>query len=148
MLHMIPFEAEHFLRIEEQEAMSYLRPDRTPDMLDVFAASPFGFTGINDAGGVVISAGIVPFLGDPPMVGEAWAVIAHDAQPFMLSIVKSMKRFLSACYLPRVQAVVRRDFDPGHRLVRMLGFELETPDGMRRFHRGEITCDLYAKIKG
>lgn len=150
-MFMVPFEEHHMTWIQEQEAMQYLAPFRTPDVLRAFACSPFAFTGLDDdTGRALICAGVVLVYPELPLednVGEAWAVIDADVKPQFRAIFNAMQRFLDDVPICRVQAVVRRSFLQAHRLVRMLGFVEEAPL-MRAYHPGGIDCSLYARVKG
>lgn len=57
--------------------------------------------------------------------GELWAYLSVDVKPYMLRITNAVRRFLTM-YAPHAWADVAIGYDPGHRLVRVLGFKAES----------------------
>jgi RimJ/RimL family protein N-acetyltransferase len=60
-------------------------------------------------------------------------------------IHKAVQRFLEATEFKRVEAFVDSDFEPGHRWIKMLGFEYE--GYMKNFSPLGRDCLLYSRIK-
>lgn len=75
----------------------------------------------------------------------AWALISAHAGKRFVKIYRAIKRFLELHPTRRVEATVDVDFEEGHRLMKMLGFEYE---GLVRAYMpdGRDMC-LYARVK-
>lgn len=112
-----------------------------PEYANILMTGP-AYTGIAN-GKVIICSGVVK-------VGlhryAAWALLSEDSKDYMLQITRAVKDFLKENDMPRVETHVLRDFDQGHRWAKMLGFENETPNGMRKYGDNGKTYDLYARI--
>lgn len=78
--------------------------------------------------------------------GEAFAFISADSGPHFLPIVRTMKRLIDGVDCDRIEATVIKSFKQGHRLVRLLGFELEA-DLMRKYGLTGLDYSLYARVK-
>lgn len=78
--------------------------------------------------------------------GEAFAFISSDSGKHFVSIVRTMKRLIDEVDCDRIEATVIRSFKQGHRLVRLLGFELEA-DLMRKYGLTGLDYSLYARVK-
>ena len=99
-------------------------------------------TYVSDAGRPIVCAGLVPVARGRY---EAWAVFEEDIGLFMPGIVREMKKWLASYRGCRVQASVQADFAEAHRLMRILGFDLEAPLMVDYFGRG-LHAALYAKV--
>lgn len=74
-------------------------------------------------------------------------LISHLIRPHqMVRLHRAASRGL-ALIPGRVEATVDGEFGPGHRWLRMLGFTLETPGGMRGYRPGGGTSYLYARVR-
>ncbi len=58
--------------------------------------------------------------------GVAWAYLKDCTGPHMLAITRAARAIIDESP-GRVEATVREDFAAGHRWMRLLGFEVETP---------------------
>jgi hypothetical protein len=58
-----------------------------------------------------------------------------------------VRRHLECDAPRRLEIAVRRDFAAGRRWALLLGFERETPAGMRGYGADGATYDLYARIR-
>jgi hypothetical protein len=76
-----------------------------------------------------------------------WAFLSKYAYQHMLPITRQIRMVLDSYPARRVETVVLRDFAPGHRWVKMLGFECETPDGMKGYFPNGDDAVLYARVK-
>lgn len=77
---------------------------------------------------------------------EAWAIIDKNCGKHFVSIVRVMKRTIDLYGYNRTEAVVQSDFEQGHRLVKLLGFDLEAPL-MRKYGVTGLDYSLYARVK-
>ena len=55
----------------------------------------------------------------------AWSMLSQDCGPYMLHIVRAIRKKLDRETFRRIEMYVRTDFGPGCRLARLLGFEIE-----------------------
>jgi len=78
-------------------------------------------------------------------VGEAWTLLSKNFYKYPKTSFRALKNGLNdiimSWKLRRVQAVVFKGFDSGCHLLRHLGFENETPNGMVSF--GPNGEDMY-----
>lgn len=117
-----PFRVEHLQRMDVQDAQRYLLPyvnwDGVKQLENEWAKTVF------DGERAVLCGGLAPVGGGRAVV---WAYFSESAGVRMTWLVRGIKAFLKAAPFRRIEAFVDADFWAGHRLVRLLGFELETP---------------------
>lgn len=80
------------------------------------------WTGIVD-GRVLVCAGTIEQW---PGRHQAWAYVARGTLPHMAWITDEVKKAVERVK-GRIEFTVRKDFAPGHRWARLLGFEVEAP---------------------
>lgn len=78
--------------------------------------------------------------------GEAWALIDVHSGKHFVPIVRAMKRILDIIDCDRIEATIQKDFKQAHRLVKLLGFELEA-ETMRKYGVTGLDYSLYARVK-
>lgn len=93
----------------------------------------------------VAAAGLIPFY--PGRRYVAWAIIGKNAGPHLRCITKEIRRFLEEFPAARIEMHVLSDFKEGHKWAKMLGFECETPNGMRKHSFYGKDEHMYARIK-
>lgn len=94
-------------------------------------------------GEVIFAAGVNEYWTNS---GVAWALFSKgNMVPYMLSIHRAVNKFLEESCLQRIEATVVKGFEPGHRWVEMLGFEVE--GYMRKYDPDGRDHLLYARIK-
>jgi len=81
-----------------------------------------------------------------PARALAWSLIAGDAGRHFHAIHRAARRYLRITPYARIEAHVDAGFGAGARWLRLLGFECETPQGMRAFSPEGRTCHLYAYL--
>lgn len=67
---------------------------------------------------------------------EVWGLLSEYAGPHMRWMTRAVAGWLQQAPYPRIEAVVSAGFAPGHRWVRLLGFEQEGPVRKRYMHDG------------
>lgn len=77
----------------------------------------------------------------------AWAILASDAGRELLPLTRSIARYLDDCPYPRIEATIDTGFAQGHRWAKVLRFELETPEPMRKFYPNGNDAYLYARVR-
>lgn len=134
---------EDFGRLDEQKSMAYLgayllEKEKRELVNGLHSYSAFS----NDR---VIACAGVQELWD----GRAacWALVAEQCRHEFLQLHNIVKRFLMVSPYQRVEAYVKHDFLAGHRWVKALGFEVESPR-MKSFLPGGADASLYAIVRG
>ena len=143
MLEYKPFKVGHLQYLAPQEAQRHehavlLRSDYA-DIVD----SNFGLSAW--VGNQCIAAsGVVPMFSHRAI---AWARVSNDAAPYMVEIVRKVRRTLAILPYRRIEMTVNAEFENGRRFAELVGMTLETPEPLRAFGaRGEDEY-LYARIK-
>jgi len=131
-MQIVPFEPLH-IRLLSREIINNDHlifakdPDAVFDMAQKYADSGLSFTGL-DGGRVLGFAGIVEFWKG---VGEAWCMLAVDALPKRLAVIRAIYKGLQHIQedlrLHRVQATVNANNVKSRDLLSWLGFEEEGP---------------------
>ena len=137
------FQADDLSRIALQPAQTWLRSTiDSPSYVRRVLASD-SYTALDARG--VLSIGAL-FTVWPGRV-ELCALLSELVGPSeMLSLHRSVRRFLANAR-GRIEATVDGEFEDGHRWMRMLGFTLETPSGMRGYLPNGGTSYLYARVQ-
>lgn len=128
---VVPYQAEHFerLRIQDAQAKEYLAVSGAQAKA---LENEYAFTALD--GEVVLGCGGLYEINQ--CRGLVWAYVGSEAGKHFTAIHRAVKSFLDIAPHPRIEADVAYDFAPGHRWIKLLGFELETacrknffPDG-------------------
>lgn len=117
-----PFNVEHLRRMDVQEAQQYLLPYVNWDGMRQLEGEWAKTVTVGER--VLLCGGLAPVGGGRAVV---WAYFSDDAGRKMVQIVRAIRAFLQGAPFRRIEAFVDADFWAGHRLMRILGFELETP---------------------
>lgn len=105
---------------------------------DYFALSAW------DGSRCVAAAGIVPIYG---YRAAAWAMISKDiGSKNMLQLTRKVRAALELDPTPRIETVVRCDFEDGHRWAALLGMELECAFMRKHGIDGQDEA-MYVRIK-
>jgi hypothetical protein len=123
---VVPFRAEHLLRIEVQKEQSWALAEFTPELAQQLEET-LAFTAM--AGETVLNcAGLIK-----EWEGRytAWAYISPQAKHYWKSIHRGVKEFLRTVDVRRIEANVDCDFLAAQRWAEKLGFVLE--GRMRKF---------------
>ncbi len=97
------------------------------------------------------------FLGDKPIAcvgivqywtgrGEVWAVIDRESGASFISLVRALEKLLSKSECTRIEATVIKQFVNGHRLAKILGFDMEAST-MKKYGVTGLDYSLYARVK-
>jgi hypothetical protein len=126
-----------------QEGQAYLSNWITPQQASALENETWAFTAMQDNGVPLGCAGVVHMWQGR---GMAWAYLSkYAAEEKFILVHRAVRRFLSACYLQRIEMTVDCDFEPGHRWAKMLGFKMEA-ERMRAYRPDGGDCALYARI--
>jgi hypothetical protein len=77
---------------------------------------------------------------------QVWSVVANDIGVRGLRFFTSATLRLLRFYRGRIESVVEADFLQGHKFMRLLGFDRETPGVMRHWFPDGADAVLYARI--
>lgn len=76
----------------------------------------------------------------------AWALMSKYARPHLLTITRHIKFVLGHQDIRRIEMVVKADFKQGNTWARMLGFECETPNGMKAYFNDGSAALQYVRV--
>lgn len=141
MVDVVHFKPNHAKVIQNLASTSHLRPWASDFHLAALAAQQHSYTVLD--GNIPLACGglIQHWQGRY----EAWALMdLVDKKKFIL-VHRKVKDFFDSHPLPRVEAVVEKGFDAGHRWVKMLGFNLEI-DTMINYGIGGTPFSLYSRV--
>lgn len=139
-MYIVPFEPSHLGSISLQKAQRWIGPTAHPDYGKQLKAAGHCYT-MMDGDRVVACAGLVNMWENR---AHAWAMISGDAGSRFVRMFRAMRSFLDMQETRRIEASVDVDFEQGHRLMRMLGFNREglmkayMPDGRDAVLYGRI----------
>jgi hypothetical protein len=136
---MKPEHADGFRLQERQSVLAGNLSD--PGYVAALCASGNAYTALVDGRAVAFGGCLEMWPGRAFM----WSLIGEDAGRHMRFLVRAADGYLKAAPWRRIEAAVACDFEAGHRLVRMLGFEFE--GRMRAFSPDGADHDLYARVK-
>lgn len=91
--------------------------------------------------------GAAGFIPQWPGRASAWALLSKHLGRGVVPVVRRMRLEVDtyAKHCARIELQVRHDFEPGHRLADMLGFDVETLYANKFFPDG-AAATLYARI--
>lgn len=141
MVKVMRFQKEHVRHIKQQDRDLVENADFAIEDYGSFEQLKHSYS-IEVAGKIVACCGVVDLWNER---GEAWALIDRDCKSHFLAVFKSMKTILKTVEIKRVEAAVRYDFSAGHKLVQLLGFELEARQ-MRKYGITGEDYSLYARV--
>jgi len=140
-LTIIPFEAHHALKVQLQMAHRGVTPFVTFEQAKALEGE-FAFTAISK--GDVVAVGGVSKIHENR--GLAWCLIDPSASPHVEALHQVALSILEDVPFHRIDADTPCDFEPGHRLLRELGFHLEA-ERMKAYQIDGEDSALYAKVK-
>lgn len=135
---------EHLRAIELQDAQRMFSSELSSDeYVAALAASEYAYAFFS-GDRLVCCAGCIEMWPGRAML---WALMSKDAGPSMTGLFRAGRGFIAGAKWRRIEALVDDGFSAGHRFVRMLGFELETPRPMQAYRQDGRGCFLYARVK-
>lgn len=142
MLEVVKFNVEHCIQLRKQKEQFIELDGVTLEHYKQIEKLNYSWTILVD-NIPMACVGVVNFHSHK---GEAWAIIDCYSGKHFVSIVRSMKRILDIIKLDRIEATVQKNFKQAHRLVKLLGFELEA-ETMRKYGVNGLDYSLYARVK-
>ncbi len=141
-LKVVKFKAEHWDQLTEQESMAYLSQFITEESKKAMESQEFSYTAFAGERPICCAGVVELYKGR----GEAWIIIDKTCRKEFLSLHNEVKKFFETCSMRRVEATVDVDFPQGHRWMRALGFELETPI-MKSYRPNGKDASMYVKVR-
>lgn len=135
------FRAEHLHALDVQESQAYLTPYVKPEHAQALEGT-YAFTGMH-AGRVIIVGGIAELASGR---GLLWAYLDRQAGNMFVAVHRAAQRVIDSYEGARIEAAVDCEFAPGHRWIKMLGFELETAR-MRKYRPDGGDSAMYVRIR-
>lgn len=140
-MNVVPFMPVHLKEVSLYKYMSFTQQYlQDPEYLQLLMQGPC-FSGIVDGKAIICSGMIQVGMGRY----HAWGLLTEETSRYMLHIFRAMSKFLNENPKKRIEATVLHDFKAAHRLMEMLGFENETPNGMKAWGDDGKTYSLYAR---
>lgn len=139
-----PFRPDHLENLLLQPTQEYLRAFcESSDCARKYVQH--GFMALVDKDGVTLGiAGLVPLW---PGRAMAEALLSKNiGGAGMVAATRAIRRAFDISEFSRIEAYVDHELEIAQRWIRMLGFECETPSGMRNFSEGR-TFDLFARTQ-
>jgi hypothetical protein len=145
MIYPVPFEAPHYAQMAVHDSQAWLSQHATVETLSALEG-PYAGTLMRD-GAPLVCGGAWP-MWEGRAVLWAFFDTASCRKDFRV-IHGYAKTFLSGLPFRRLEAAVVVDFEQGHRWVRALGFECETPPParMKAYQVDGADCLLYSLVK-
>lgn len=137
---VVPYEAGHLWELDRADGRAYLAMNVTPAQAQAMEGDQT-FTGLMD-GKVVAVGGIADLC---PGRALLWSYMGPTAGRHMVALTRVAKRLIEMSTVDRLEADVDVDFEPGHRWLQLLGFELETPR-MRKYRPDGGDMAKYVRI--
>jgi len=144
MIELVPFNPVHLRHIELTQAQQHAAAlfKRSEYVQLLMQGQPY--TALAD--GHILGCGGV-FM-HAPHIGRAWALLSKLSGPRLRYLTRCVRTYLTMFDMPpRLETLVRHDYDAGRRWVELLGFTLETPQGMVRYGFEGETYDLYSMVR-
>lgn len=142
MIEVVKFEACHVNMIKQQSHDLVELSSMNPEHYEAAASLPDMYT-FKCGDRVLACAGLVSYWRNR---SEVWAIIDSSSGDKFLPLVRAFKSLIDAHPCIRIEATVIRNFKQAHRLVKILGFELEA-DVMRKYGVTGFDYSLYARVK-
>lgn len=144
MIEIVKFNAMHLPYVDLIDQQAHMADLFNSEEYQHLLHCGYAYTALAN-GHVICCAGVFPIA---PHIGRAWALMGKRSADHMIDITRNCLHLFDTIPVPRIETMVCRDYEKGHRWVRMMGFVNETPDiGMRGYGMNGETYDLYSKVK-
>lgn len=144
-MQILPFELVHLRQLHLQPAQAWMQPFVDAPEYGAQLLRCDSYTAMHNDAPVAIGGLVTVWPGRAHLSALISDQFGHKAAFALLH--REVLRRLNASPIARIEATVDDRFEAGHRWMRLLGFQLETPDGMRGYMPDGRTSYLYARIK-
>lgn len=143
-MSVVPFRAEHLLRFDFQPAQRWLADYKFVNSI-VTLEGAHAWTVLDDNGPLCCGGAYELWSGR----AHVWAYLSSRVSARnMVRIQRVAFNAIEALPFRRCEAAVEVGFKPGHRLVKSLGFQCETPEPAKAYFPNGAHALLYARVKG
>ena len=142
-LLIVPLQEHHVRAIQPQEAQS-------GQPVEERVRDAMGLAKTGSAWAVVGEEGVMCVAGVQAQWdgrGIAWCLLDRRAGGRMLTMTRTVMRYLDGLNYARLEMYVDASFQAGCRWAEMLGFKNETPNGMPRFLPNGNAAFMYGRTK-
>lgn len=122
-MRIVPLKRWHLDQLDMQEAQDYVARWLTPEIKAVLETT-CSFTAL-DGERVLVCAGVLEMWEGRAAV---WAMLGKNLGNKFIGVHRATKDFLDTCRYRRIEATVDVGHEEGERWIKMLGFQLETPN--------------------
>ena len=149
-MFLIPFRAEHLIDLEEIQSVQIpdfaLGTEFNPERMVDLEKKGMAYTMIGENERPILCAGVFSIW---PQRAHAWmlGIIDWHKNADLREGLKFARKILAAYPSKRIEATVLTDWEPGHTLVRHLGFTMEARR-LRCYDPEGRDFSLYARIRG
>lgn len=143
MIEFQPFKAGHLSYLSPQKEQRREHAQLVRSGAVELLESNVALSGWAD-GKCVGAAGLIPVR---PHRAVAWMILSDGIGPYMVPVVRKVRRVLIAVPYKRIELTVSSGFEAGHHFARLLGAVCETPEPMRFFGADGGDEMMYAIIK-
>lgn len=142
MVNVEKLEVRHIQELISSGAQR-IRAEIIPEEMKAVCQQPFAYAFIDDQGKIIGAAGAVELWSNR---SELWAMLDRESGKHMVSIHRTVVKILKILPFRRLEATVDKDFEQGHRWVKLLGFTMEA-ETLRAYNPDGRDSSLYALIK-
>lgn len=136
----IPFRVEHLEQLERQKGMIYSKISNFNRRLIEESSTAYTVTASDR---ILMCAGIIPYWNNR---AEGWAMFDHNLKSYFVTAHRAVVKFLDSTPCKRIECVVNRDFEQGHRWAKALGFKIEA-HLMKTYFEDGSDAVLYARVR-
>jgi hypothetical protein len=140
MIEAVKYRPEHLLALALQPSQQWLGKYATRANAEALERCGNAIA-VTDGDKVLAVAGVETYWEGR---GMAWAFLAGEVKRDFVAGHRIAKRFLGSFINMRIEAFVECDFAAGHRWLKLLGFEVETPVA-RKYQNGR-DCSVYVRF--
>ena len=128
-MNVVPFLPIHLDDLDLIDQMEFMKPYLKDRLYAGFVDDEKSYS-VTSNGKAIACGGMVK-LDDFKWV--IWALMGKETASHMTGITRAVKTFLEQNKKPRIEMHVRDGFDEAHKWAKILGFECETPNGMKNW---------------
>jgi hypothetical protein len=139
---LVSFEVKHVTQMQLSASSSGIIGMVKPEHFKALEQLPYNYTLLVE-GKPIACGGVIRFWDTR---GEVWSLLDEQSGHRFILWHRCVQRFLASIPVKRMEAVVEKSFEPGHRWVKMLGFKVDAPFLQNYFPNGADGV-LYSKIQ-
>lgn len=145
----MPFNVEdlHKINLRPFDEQVIMGVPKAFDLIALQAQNGIAYTGTNDEGEIIAIGGVV-LLWDK--VGSGWVLTSDLLLKYKIWTHRAIKEILELAVvkynLHRIESIILKDHCISQKWAERLGFENETPNGMKKYDSEGNDYYLYARI--